>query len=105
MALIYDLWIVEGDLDFGPDGEPLFLADAHAIAQDVKHRLEERGLTVALVSEDGDPKAAHRRIALEVEEDTRIRPGTASVTAAGGGAFTTRAATLSGDEIALTLTA
>ena len=79
MSTVYDLSIVNGDLAFGADGEPLFLADADAIAQDIKHRLEALGLTVDLVGDDAPAGGVLRRIAFAVEEDTRIRPGTAGV--------------------------
>ena len=103
MAAEYDLELVSGDLAFGPDDEPRFLAGAAAIAQDVKHRLIESGLAAELVADEGDPDTALAAIAFAVEEDTRIRPGSAKaeVTAAGQIAITAR--TLDGAPITETV--
>jgi hypothetical protein len=100
MAAEYDLELVSGDLAFGPDDEPRFLAGAAAIAQDVKHRLIESGLAAELVADEADPDSALAAIAFAVEEDERIRPGSAraepalsaveGITAAGQIAVTAR---------------
>lgn len=99
MADEYDLKIVGGDLAFGPDDEPLFLADADAIAQDVKHRVEASGLTVELVGDEDSPDATLRRVAFEVEEDERIQPGSAEVTRGAPGKITVKAKTIAGETI------
>jgi Protein of unknown function (DUF2590) len=99
----YDLEIVAGDLAFGPDDEPRFLAATVAVAQDVQHRLLESGLAAELVAEDGDPQSALAAIAFEVEADERIRPGTAQGSVAANGRIELTADTLDGGDIATTL--
>lgn len=74
MADIVDLLIVDGDLAFGPDGEPLLVSGAAAIAQDVQHRVLESGVAPLLVADDEAPGL--QALAQAVEQDTRIRPGT-----------------------------
>jgi len=75
---VYDLQLVNGDLAFGPDDEPRYVAGVDAVAQDVRHRLLESGTVPAIVGEDAAPESALAAIALEVEDDTRVVPGTAA---------------------------
>ena len=103
MAGEYDLELVSGDLAFGPDDEPRFLAGTAAIAQDVKHRLLESGLAAELVAEDGNPDASLAALAFEVETDERIRPGSALGRITGSGRIEITARTLDGGEIDQTL--
>jgi hypothetical protein len=103
MAAEYDLELVSGDLAFGPDDEPRFLAGAAAIAQDVKHRLIESGLAAELVADETDPDAALAAIAFAVEEDERIRPGSARPEIATAGRITVTARTLDGAPITETV--
>jgi hypothetical protein len=105
MTDVYDLSLVSGDLAFGADGEPLFLTDANAIAQDVKHRLLEAGLLVDLIADDAGAVSVHRSIVAEVEEDTRIYPGTAAVKQQAAGELVIEAKTVQGVLIAQALTA
>jgi Protein of unknown function (DUF2590) len=100
----YDLELVSGDLAFGPDGEPRFLAGAAAIAQDVKHRLIESGLAAELVADEAEPDAALAAIAFAVEEDERIRPGSARPEIAAAGQITVTARTLDGAPITQAVT-
>ncbi|HEX7927328.1 MAG TPA: DUF2590 family protein [bacterium] len=83
MAGEYDLQIVDGDLAFGLDDEPMYLQGAEAVAQDVKHRLVDSGTPVDLIGDDDDRTPTLNRIALLVEDDLRIKPGTAKVTESG----------------------
>ena len=103
MAAEYDLELIAGDLAFGPDDEPRFLAGAAAIAQDVKHRLLESGLASELVAEDGNPDATLAAIAFEVETDERIRPGSARAETGAGGSIAVTARTLDGTAITQTV--
>ena len=103
MADEYDLKIVDGDLAFGPDDEPVFVADAAAVAQDVKHRLEESGLTAELVGDDADPQSVLDAIAFEVEEDLRIKPGTAAAEVTAPGKVSVTAKTMDDVEIQVEL--
>ena len=99
MADEYDLKIVNGDLDFGPDGEPVYLTGAAAIAQDVKHRLTDKATAVALIGDDEGGLTAVSAIKAEVEEDERIEPGTVVVTNNGDGSFDLTAKTLTGEPV------
>jgi len=99
MANEYDLRIENGDLAFEPDDEPLFLADVHVVAQDVKHLLLESGLGPELVADDQDPASVLERIAFEVEEDRRIRPGSARAESSAPGAYVVIAETMDGAAI------
>jgi hypothetical protein len=103
MAAEYDLELVSGDLAFGPDDEPRFLAGAAAIAQDVKYRLIESGLAAELVADEADPDAALAAIAFAVEEDARIRPGSARAEVTAAGQITVTARTLDGAPITETV--
>lgn len=96
MADVVDLKIVNQDFAFGADGEPLLLTDAEAIAQDVRHRLEESGLLVELVADDAGTASVLRRIAFAVEEDTRIQPGTVEIASPAPGTFNVTATTIKG---------
>ena len=103
MAHEYDLELAAGDLVFGPDDEPRFLAGTAVIAQDVQHRLLESGLAAELVAEDADPEAALAAIAFEVEDDERVRPGSARGSITANGRIEIEAHTLDGGEIDQTL--
>lgn len=94
----------EPDLAFGPDGEPRLRQDAAVIAQDIKHRLLESGLGPELLADDEDSSAVLARIAFEVEEDQRIRSGSARVERGLFGSFIVRAETLEGAVIEQTVT-
>jgi len=101
----YDLQLVSGDLAFGPDDEPLFLSGTDAVAQDIRHRLLESGLGPELVGDDEPSAVTRNRIAATVEEDERIRPGTARVESATSGQYTATAETMDGAAIAQTVSA
>ena len=106
MESVIDLKIVDGDLAFGPDGEPLTVSGTDAIAQDVKHRVLESGLAPLLVADDNPAAAGMVAIARVVEEDLRIRPGTARIAgpdASGGVVITAR--TMDGENLSETVNA
>ena len=77
MADVVDLLIVDGDLAFGSDGEPLLISGAAAIAQDVQHRVRESGVAISMVADDEAPGL--QALAQVVEQDTRIRPGSVEI--------------------------
>ena len=84
MADEYDLKILGGDMAFGPDDEPLCLSGADVIAQDVQHRLRASGLVEDLIADEGSLNPALERMAGAVEDDERIKPGTARATQEAG---------------------
>lgn len=95
----YDLQVESGDMVFGPDDEPLFLAGTDVVAQDIQHRLLESGLVPEMVADAEDPAPTLDRMLIAVEDDERIRPGTARATVTGSGAVTVSAETMDGGSI------
>ena len=96
----YELQLVDADLVFGTDGEPLFLDDVEVIAQDVANRGLDSGKTVALVGPEGDGvSSALAAVAFQAEEDERVKPGSAIATQAADGSVTVPAETLAGATI------
>ncbi|BFM20517.1 DUF2590 family protein [Gilvimarinus japonicus] len=76
-----DLLVTDDDLTLGPTTEPVLVSDRASIAQDIKHLVRESGLLVVMLAErDSDKVAVNmRRIETLVENDLRIKPGTARV--------------------------
>ncbi|WP_020411010.1 DUF2590 family protein [Hahella ganghwensis] len=77
-----DLYIVDNDLALDAIGVPQEVDGRASIAQDIKHMIRESGLLVELIGERNGEKVALNlsRIETRVENDTRIKPGTAKVT-------------------------
>lgn len=85
MSLYVDLLIEDDTLAVDADGLPRFVSDRESIAQDIRHMIRESGELVAMVAErDADLRRLHeQRITRLVDEDTRIVPGSASLTRSG----------------------
>lgn len=99
-----DLKIVNGDFVFGPDGEPLFIKDAAVVAQDIAHRLREKGVAVGLIGDDSPAPTVLTALKTETEADTRLAPGTVKVTQGSApGVFEITADTLKGDTVTVTV--
>lgn len=82
MAAKYqDLLIRDDDLALDAAGYPLLVEDRACIAQDIMHMIRESGLLVELVGERDVKKRKTNlvRLTLAVDNDYRIRPGTARV--------------------------
>ena len=81
MADYIDLLVTDDDLTLGTTGEPALVSDRASIAQDIKHLVRESGLLVVMLGErDADQVGVSmRRIETLVENDVRIKPGTARV--------------------------
>jgi len=78
--MILDLRILSGGLAYGADGEPEILTGAAAVAQDVAHLLIEAGLNPDLIGlTTAEVPAKLREMALAIETDPRVTPGTATV--------------------------
>lgn len=103
MAGEFDLRIVNGDLSLGLDDEPQFIAGADVVVQDLGTRLRVSGLLPELVADDDDPSGTLTRIALEVEKDERIKPGTAKAEQAEPGTIRVTARLVEGAPFALEL--
>ena len=97
--LEHDLKISADDLVFGADGEPEMLTSLAVVAQDLRNRLRSSGLLADLVAQDGSQAAALAAIVFEVEEDARIRPGTARAALEADGTLRITARTLDGGEL------
>lgn len=82
MPSYVDLYITGNDLTLGNDGEPLLCNDRVSIAQDIKHLIRESGLMVAIIGERSRLLIADglHRLALLIEDDERLIPGTIEIT-------------------------
>lgn len=76
-----DLLVTDDDLTLAVSTEPALVSDRASIAQDIKHLVRESGLLVVMLAERSADKVAvnMRRIETLVENDLRIKPGTARV--------------------------
>lgn len=76
-----DILITDGDIALDAGGQPLLVYDRPCIAQDILHMILESGLLVELVGER-DPRNRKTnivKITLMVDQDYRIKPGTARI--------------------------
>lgn len=85
MPKYFDLKIVDDDLATDADNQPEMVWDRDSIAQDIKHMIRESGYLVAMIGERNAEarEILLQKIALLVEEDRRIRPGTVGITTDG----------------------
>lgn len=74
--------IVSDDIALGDVGAPIRVDDRACIAQDIKHMIRETGLLVEMIGQrdSGAVQMNMKKIEIEVENDERIRPGTARMT-------------------------
>jgi len=78
IADLEDLRIDGDDLVFGPDGEPVMVRGLAVVEQDIRHALRESGLIQSLKgARPADLVLFIPRILRVVEDDPRVRPGTA----------------------------
>lgn len=77
-----DLRITDNDLTPGPGNEPALLGDQDSIIQDTKHLIRDCGLLSACIGERNNAKVAllMQRLALKIEDDLRLVPGTIKIT-------------------------
>lgn len=89
-----DLLITNGALTLAPT-EPALTDTRASIAQDIKHMLLESGLVTRLIGERSQPLRASimTEIELLVETDTRLVPGTITLTAVSNNAINLEATT------------
>ena len=99
-----DLSIIDDDLVLNQLGEPELRAEADCIAQDLRHMLRERGYAFSMIGERNQVTLSTlaTQIEIEMENDTRIYPGTAKV-ALGGEVLSCSARTLNNEAIEVTL--
>ncbi len=100
-----DLLITDDDLSLDAGGQPETVADLASIAQDIQHMIRETGLLVELIgNRDETAKAsALVQLAIEVEDDERIVPGTCAIEETGLGEFYLTAETVEYGAVSLTL--
>lgn len=77
-----DIFITDEDLTLDGVKEAVLIDGRRSIAQDLKHMIRETGYVVQMVGERSYDMRAHymKLIEIEMEEDTRLIPGTAKVT-------------------------
>lgn len=99
-----DLSIIEDDLVLNQLGEPALRTEADCITQDLRHMLRERGYAFSMIGERSLVKLATlaTQVEIEMENDTRIYPGTAKV-ALVGEVLNCSARTLNNEAIEVTL--
>ncbi|MEO9655902.1 DUF2590 family protein [Marinomonas sp.] len=76
-----DLLIEDDDLVLSAIGEPKLVSGADCVAQDLRHMIREKAYAWKMIGERSKTKiqALCTEIELEMEDDERIYPGTASV--------------------------
>jgi hypothetical protein len=76
-----DLLITDDDITLDAGGYPALVEERACIAQDILHMIRESGLLVDLIGERDVRKRKTNivRLTLMVDQDRRIRPGTARI--------------------------
>lgn len=89
MAKYTDLLITEDDFTLDVAGNPSQASDRACIAQDICHMIRETGLLVELIAnrDENTTEANKIKIAMAVDEDERIIPGTTKITQPEPGVF------------------
>lgn len=77
-----DIHVVDGGWHIDDGGQPELCSDEYSIAQDIKHSIMESGLARQLVAERNPIVRADVLLQMEqkAELDSRLVPGSASVT-------------------------
>lgn len=105
MADYFDLLIAADSIVLDEFGLPLSVEGRVSIAQDIKHMIRESGLLVEMVGERSTEKVKRNMVRIEqlIENDLRIRPGTATVTRASNEVFWLTAKTMKYGDIEVSL--
>jgi hypothetical protein len=77
-------------------GNPILISGRASIAQDIKHMIRESGLLIEIIGERNTERVQQKLIRLEglIEDDVRIKPGTANITRTDNETFFITAKTL-----------
>jgi len=77
----FDLLIVGDSIALDQFGLPMFVTGRESIAQDIKNMIREHGYLVDMIAERNGQRIQRFMTLIEdlVENDVRIRPGTASL--------------------------
>ena len=80
-----DLLIQDDDIVLSSIGEPLLVEGVNCVAQDLRHMIREKAYAWKMIGERNKTTIAAlcTEIELEMENDERIYPGTASVSLSG----------------------
>jgi hypothetical protein len=80
-----DLLIQDDDIVLSSIGEPLLVEGVNCVAQDLRHMIREKAYAWKMIGERNKTTIAAlcTEIEIEVENDERIYPGTASVSLSG----------------------
>jgi hypothetical protein len=75
-----DLFIVDGEIVLDDALNPVLISGAESLAQDIKHLIIEGGYLIRLVGQRSQARIDNEllRLVIEVENDKRVIPGTAS---------------------------
>lgn len=82
MGDYFDILISGDSIAIDSFGLPMFVEGRASIAQDIKHMIREHGYLVDMIAERNGQRIQRFMTMIEelVENDVRIRPGTASLT-------------------------
>ncbi|RBO83439.1 DUF2590 family protein [Marinomonas aquiplantarum] len=99
-----DLLIKDDDLDLSAIGEPLLVSGGDCVAQDLRHMIREKAYAFKLIGERNPTtiSALCTDIEIQMENDERVYPGTASV-ALNGDSLMCEAQTVFGERITVTV--
>ncbi|WP_221800410.1 DUF2590 family protein [Oceanobacter mangrovi] len=82
MATYTDIKITNDDIELDTAGQPVLIYDRDVIAQDVGHAIRESGYLPQLIGQRNTQQRAliRKQIKRVIEADTRVKPGTSTVT-------------------------
>jgi hypothetical protein len=89
--------LVDGDsIVLDAIGVPVLISGRASIAQDLKNMIRETGYLIEMIGERSNEKVTRNMVRIEtkVEEDLRIKPGTAKVTRTDNNTFFVTATTI-----------
>ncbi len=91
-----DVLVTDDGIALDSVGNPILISGRASIAQDIKHMIRESGLLVQLIGERSTERVQLNLVRLEnlVEDDVRIKPGTAKITRTDNETFWIQATTL-----------
>lgn len=101
----FDLLIASDGIVLDEFGLPLTIDARASIAQDIKHMIRESGLLIEMIGERNGEKVRSKMMRIEqlVEDDVRIRPGTARVTRTDVNSFFITAKTMKYGDVEVSL--
>lgn len=77
-----DVLVSDDGIALDSVGNPILISGRASIAQDIKHMIRESGLLIEIIGERYSERVQQNLIRLEgrIEDDVRIKPGTAKIT-------------------------